>query len=143
MPKASMEIEFAELPGISENILIGYPTLKKWGMTLGDDKVEFSKLGLTVPTVTVDSVRRVIASRAVCRGYQYVEGPKYHSIPCYLVHKEGDGDRDLWVRDAGLQKGCHWNRRGMQRRPLVAKMLSLGLPRAANERLMASGGLHH
>ena len=46
-------VSFGELAGISENMIIGFPTLAQWGFTLDSDAdgnvwVEFRKLGVTM-----------------------------------------------------------------------------------------------
>ena len=53
VPSVSAEVDFGELDGISENMMIGFPTLAEWGMNLDSDAdgnvwVEFRKLGVTM-----------------------------------------------------------------------------------------------
>ena len=50
---AELPVAFGELSGISENMIIGLPTLAQWGMALDSDAdgnvwVEFRKLGITM-----------------------------------------------------------------------------------------------
>ena len=51
--KAFIPVSFGELGGISENMIIGLPTLASWGMALDSDVdgniwVELRKLGITL-----------------------------------------------------------------------------------------------
>ena len=53
-----VEVDFAELQGASDTLLLGFPQLAEWGLVLSKDEdgyvwVEFPKLGVTLLSETV------------------------------------------------------------------------------------------
>ena len=70
-PEASRRLNFSEMPGVSEPMLLGAPALSELGFGLSSDAMELRRLGLEIPYIK----KRSQDDRFILQNYVHLVGP--------------------------------------------------------------------